>query len=212
VKIIDLTHPLLDDQPSYPGDPTPMIKPFASLAESGYNTTRFAMGSHQGTHLDAPFHFFRDGQTVDRIPLETLYGPAVLVDLAPGGELGQGATVTDQMLESHAGAFEAGGRVLCRTGWDKHYGDPRFFENYPSLTVEAAQWIAGKKIRVLGIDTPSPAEDFADIHRILLGEGIVIVESLANLGALPREFTFIGFPLKLKGRDGSPIRAAAVLE
>ncbi len=212
MKLIDLTHPLTDGQPAFPGDPVPRIRPFATLAENGYNLTRFAMGSHQGTHLDAPFHFLRDGGTVDRIPLERLYGPATLVDLAPGGALGKGAVITPGMLQLHASAFEPGARVLLRTGWHEQFGSPAFFDGYPSLTIEAARWIAARKIGLLGMDMPSPAADPAEAHQALLGADVLLLEAVANLAALPRRFTLAAFPLKLEGRDGPPVRAVAILD
>jgi arylformamidase len=212
MTFVDLTHPLIDGQPCYPGDPVPQIKPFDTLAEAGFNTTRFAMGTHQGTHLDAPFHFFRDGTTVDKIPLGTLYGPAELVDLAPGGAFGRGAKISRQMLEHHGQSFHEGARVLCSTGWDQHFGREEFYQSYPSLTTEAAQWIVDQGIRLIGMDTPSPAEDFEEVHKILLGAGVIIIEALANLSSLPRQFTFAAFPLRIKGRDGSPVRAVAIVD
>jgi kynurenine formamidase len=212
MRIIDLSHPLVDGQLCFPGDPTPRIKPYDSIAEAGFNTTLLTIGSHAGTHLDAPFHYLRDGTTVDRIPLEVLYGPAVLVDLAPDSELGLEARISPAMLALHGDAFQPGARVLIRTGWDKRFGEHEFFRDYPSFTEEAAEWIAERRIALLGMDMPSPAEDGDDVHRILLGAGIILVEALANLASLPREFVFLGLPLKVKGRDGSPIRAAAVVE
>lgn len=211
MKIIDLSHSIWDEQPCYPGDPVPRVRPFDSIAEAGYNTTRLAIGSHQSTHLDAPFHYFHKGQTVDRIPLEQLYGPATLVDLAPDSELGEQASIGPPMFEAHAEAFQPGARVLYRTGWGVRFGKSGYFRRHPSLTVEAAQWIAERRIVLLGMDTPSPAEDPDEVHKILLGAGVIIVESLAHLEELPREFLFIAFPLRLTGRDGSPVRAAAVV-
>ncbi len=212
MRLIDISHPLTDGQPCFPGDPVPRIKPFSSLAEAGYNTTRFAMGTHQGTHLDAPFHFFRDGITVDKIPLDTLYGPAEFVDLAPGGELGKSATISRQMLQAHSQSFHDGARVVYRTGWDQYIGRNEFYQSFPSLTPEAAQWMVDQGIQLLGMDTPSPAEDFEEVHKILLGAGVVIVEALANLASLPQQFTLAAFPLKFKGRDGSPVRAVAIVD
>ncbi len=213
-RFIDLTHPLEQGQPSFPGDAEMTIAPFATIASHRCNTTRFTMGSHQGTHLDAPFHFFEDGATVDQIDLERLCGPARLLDLAPGGALEPGARLTPESFEQHAELFQPGARVLYRTGWDQRFGGAEFFEGYPALTPEAARWIASRGIALLGMDTPSPSDDWLPVHQALLGPGagIVIVESLANLHRLPAQFTFIGFPLKLKGRDGSPIRAVAALE
>jgi len=203
VQLVDLSHPLENGQPAFPGDPEILLVPQAA---TGYRTTEVHFSTHQGTHLDAPYHFFEDGTTVDRIPLERFYGPAALIDL---GTLEAGAPITVEMLAPHAGLFREGARVIYRTGWDRLFGQAEFFRAYPSLTLEAARWIAAKKIWLLGMDTPGPSEDFSEVHRILLEQQIVIVESLANLAELPPWFTFIGFPLRIAGRDGSPIRAVA---
>ncbi len=208
--LIDLTHPMEDGQPCYPGDPPPRIRPHHALAPDGCNTTHLLLGSHQGTHLDAPFHYFADGLPVDRIPLERFFGPAGAVDLAPGGELEEGTAIAIESLAPHAALFEPRARIILRTGWSRRFGTPAFFERHPSLTPESAGWIAARGIWLLGLDTPSPAEVAAPVHQVLLGAGIVILESLANLEALPPRFTLAAFPLKLAGRDGSPLRAVAI--
>ena len=208
--LIDLTHPMEDGQPCYPGDPPPRIRPHDTLASAGYNTTHLSFGSHQGTHLDAPLHYFADGLPVDRIPLERFYGPAAAADLAPGGGLEEGTAITIESLAPHAAVFEPRARVILRTGWSRRFGTPGFFERHPCLTPESAEWIAARGIWLLGLDTPSPAGDAAPVHQVLLGAGIVILESLANLEALPPRFTLAAFPLKLAGRDGSPLRAVAI--
>jgi len=83
-----------------------------------------------------------------------------------------------------------------------------------TLTLDAARWIAERRIGLLGMDTPTPSTDWKECHHILLKKGveIVIVEALTNLEKLPAQFTFIGFPLNIKGRDGAPIRAVALLD
>ncbi|MGE5608729.1 MAG: cyclase family protein [Bacillota bacterium] len=213
-KLIDLSHPLEHGQPTFPGDPAVVIESAGTIASHQYNITRLCLGSHHGTHLDAPYHFFEDGRTVDQIDLSRFYGPARRVDLAPGDELAARTPITVEMLLPHSKAFTPGAKVLLRTGWDRVFGSPRFFSDYPTLTVESAQWIARKRIGLLGLDTPSPSEDWLESHRVLLERGVetVIVESLANLDQLPEYFVLIAFPLRLKGRDGSPIRAVAVVE
>ena len=210
-RLVDLTHPLVDAQSGYPSDPELRIRPYHTLASAGYNVAEIRASTHQGTHLDAPYHFFDDGATVERIPLDRFCGEAVLVDLAPGGTLAPRAEIGVEMLEAHGEAFAPGARVLCRTGWDRRWGKAGFFADHPSLSNGAARWIASRRIALLGLDTPSPSADELEVHRILLGAGaeIVIVESLANLDQLPPRFTFIGFPLPLAGCDGSPIRAVA---
>ena len=213
-RLVDLTHLLLDGQPGYPSDPELRIRPYHTLPSAGYNVAEIRSSTHQGTHLDAPYHFFDDGTTVDRIPLDRFCGEAALVDLAPGGELAPRTEIAVEMMEAHGQAFTRGARVLCRTGWDRRWGQAGFFTDHPSLTARAARWIASRRIALLGLDTPSPSADDFDVHRILLGAGaeIVIVESLANLDRLPPRFTFIGFPLSLAGCDGSPIRAVALCD
>jgi kynurenine formamidase len=135
------------------------------------------------------------------------------VDLAPGTALPAHAPITIEMLLPHEAAFQPGARVLYRTGWDAAFGTARFFTDYPTLTVPAARWIAGRRIALLGMDTPTPGIEGLECHHILLAPDvqIIIVESLAGLEQLPPQFTFIGFPLRLAGRDGSPIRAVAMV-
>ena len=215
VRFVDLSHPLEDGQLSYPNDPEIHVTAHRTIKSHGVNVTRLEMGTHQGTHLDAPFHFFAEGATLDQIPLERFCGPARVVDLAPGGALEPKTPLGVEMFRAYAEAFEPGARVIYRTGWDRTFGRPEFFTDLPSLTLEAARWIAERRIALLGMDTPTPSKIAGrECHYALLGKGveIVIVEGLANLDLLPERFTFIGFPLNLKGRDGSPIRAVAAIE
>jgi kynurenine formamidase len=213
-RLVDLTHLLVDGQPGYPSDPKLRIRPYHTLPSTGYNVAEIRASTHQGTHLDAPYHFFDGGATVDRIPLDRFCGQAALVDLAPGGALAPRTEIGVAIMEVHGEAFAPGARVLCRTGWDRRWGQAGFFTDHPSLTIDAARWIASRRIALLGLDTPSPSVHELEVHRILLGPGaeIVIVESLANLDRLPPRFTFIGFPLPLAGCDGSPIRAVALCD
>lgn len=213
-KLIDLSHPLQHGQLGFPGDPELSVVIHDTIASIGYNVTRIGMSTHQGTHLDAPFHFFDDGKTVDEIPLERFYGPASLVDLAPGSSLDPKTPITIDMLRRHEEKFRPGAKIIYRTGWDRTYNTPEFFTDYPTLTVDAARWIAERRIGLLGMDTGTPSTDWQECHWVLLGKGveIVLVEGLTRLDQLPEEFTFIGFPLNVKGRDGSPIRAVAVVD
>lgn len=82
-RFIDLSHPLVDGLPNFPNDPQLSVTVHSTVSERGYNLSRLSMGSHQGTHLDAPFHFYDDGKTLEQISLERFCGPACLVDLAP---------------------------------------------------------------------------------------------------------------------------------
>jgi arylformamidase len=214
VTLIDLSFPIEDGRLPFPGDPETRIAPHATIARDRCNVTRISMSSHLGTHVDAPRHVFDAGMPVDRIPLERFSGPAALADLAPGGALAPGTPIGVEALERHAAAFAPGGRTLIRTGWDRRAGTEAYFKNFPSLTVEAARWIAARRIGLLGMDTPSPAVAWEEVHRILLGPvaEIVLLEGLRGLERLPSRFTLMAFPLALAGRDGSPVRAVAEVE
>lgn len=214
MPFIDLSHPLEDGQLNFPFDPKISIVVHNTIDSIGYNISQISMSSHQGTHLDAPFHFYDDGKTLDQMRLEQFYGPATLVDLAPGSHLEAETPLTVEMFEPHADAFQPDAKIIYRTGWNRMFGQPAFFSDFPTLTLDAARWIAERKIGMLGMDTPTPSTDWMECHHILLKEGveIVIVEGLTNLEQLPEHFTFIGFPLNIKGRDGSPIRAVALVD
>jgi len=208
--LIDLTHPLAHGQPSFPSDPQPSITTHSTIETIGYNIAQFSMSTHQGTHLDAPFHFYDDGKTIDEIPLERFYGPARLIRIPKRG--GEEITVDDFLpFESF---FEPGAKIIYETGHHKTFGTKDFFENMPSLTVEAAQWIAARKLGLLGMDTPTPGRDCVPVHKALLAPDIetIIVEALANLDRCPEAFIFVALPLPLTARDGSPIRAAAIVD
>jgi arylformamidase len=212
--LVDLSHPLEHGQLNFPFDPKISVLVHNTVASIGYNITEISMSTHQGTHLDVPFHFFDDGKTIDQVPLERFYGPATLVDLAPGSYLPAKTPITVEMFEPYADRFQPGARVIYRTGWERMFGTPEFFTDYPTLTLEAARWIAGRRIGLLGMDPPTPSTEWKEVHWALLAKDveIVIVEALANLDKLPERFTLAAFPLNLRGRDGSPIRAVAIVD
>lgn len=211
---IDLSQTLEHGQPNFPCDPKISITTHQQIPALGYNLAQISMGTHQGTHLDAPFHFIADGKTIDQMQLEQFYGEASLIDLAPDSALSPDTHLTVAMFEPHEHLFRPGAKIIYRTGWDRECGRDIYFNAFPTLDLETAEWIAAHKIGLLGMDTPTPSKEWLKCHHILLGHGteIVIVEGLVNLQRLPPKFVFIGFPLNIKGRDGSPIRAVAMLD
>lgn len=214
MRLIDLSFPLEHGQLNFAWDPKISIVPHNSVTSIGYNITAISMSTHQGTHLDAPYHFYDNGKTIDQMTLDQFIGKASLVDLAPGGALEPSTPLTVEMFEPHEAKFRKGAKVIYRTGWDRMFGKPEYFSAFPTLTLKAAQWMADRGIGLIGMDTPTPSTSWKECHLILLGKGVemVIVEGLTRLEQLPPEFTFIGFPLNIKGRDGSPIRAVAMVE
>ncbi|MDE1171455.1 MAG: cyclase family protein [Verrucomicrobium sp.] len=208
MKFIDLTHSLRDGQASFPGDPPFRRTPHAVIGKDECNVSLLQIGTHQGTHLDALRHFMPEGLTTEEMPLEWFYGPATVLRIPKGPK--EDITVDD--FRAFEERLTPGARVLYETGWHRRFREPDFFTDYPSMTEEAAAYVAGRGVRLLGMDTPTPGRHACAVHQALQRDPfrVVIVEALANLDALPDQFTFIGFPLKLEGGDGSPIRAVAL--
>ena len=208
MKLINLTHPITSGYYSFPNDPKLSITQQGTIDANQYNISKITTGSHQGTHLDAMYHFFEDGRTIDNMPLDWFYGPARILRIPK--EVGSEISVED--LLPHEQFLQSEARIIIETGWHRNFGSPAFFESFPSLTIPAAEFLAEKKIRMLGMDMPSLGEAYYELHRILLAPQVevVVVESLANLDKVPDSFIFSGFPLNLTGLDGSPIRAVAI--
>lgn len=209
-RLIDISHPLEHGQQTFPFDPKLSIVPHGTTQTLRYNITQIVMSSHQGTHLDAMYHFVDDGRTLDRMPLDWFYGPARLLRIPKAA----GEEITPQDFAPFESLLTPGAKIVYETGWHRHFGRDDFFTAFPSLTQDAARYLVGRGIRLLGMDTPTPGRDWFEVHHILLARDaeVVIVESLANLDQVPDAFTFIGFPLNFKGRDGSPIRAVALAD
>lgn len=210
---IDLTHPVEKGMPVWPGEPDPEIWNSATLEREGYRVESIRTGTHLGTHMDAPSHFIERGDTLDRIPLETLMGRAVILDFTGKGE---GEKITRQDLECYEEHLQPGARVLIKTGWDTHFSDGTFFGDFPCLTLDGARYLASRRIALLGMDTPSPSPVTGDpenlIHKTLLGAGIIHVEALRNLTLIRgEECEFIVLPPLFRGFAGAPCRAVAIL-
>ena len=163
-QIIDLTQPLEPGDSVYPGDPALRYRPHGTLEDAGYRLTEITLGSHHGTHVDAPAHFLLDGATAEQLSLDAMVGPASVVDI-PGV---LDATVEPETLAPYAESFRPGARVLLRSGWEVHYGSERYWHGFPSLSPAAARWIVERGVALLGFDTPSPSRDTQQVHRILL--------------------------------------------
>lgn len=207
-RIVDLTHPLFDGAPAFPSDPVACVRPQAVIAREKFNTSFVSFGSHQGTHLDAMYHFFDDGRTLDRMPLDWFFGPAHVLHIPREAN----GVIGVEALAPHEDLLTPEAKIIVATGWHRRFGSSEFFTSFPSFTPEAARYLAGRRIRLLGMDMPSLGQQWLELHHILLAPDVevVVVEGLANLDALPGNFTFAGFPLNITGRDGSPIRAVAI--
>ncbi len=209
-NFIDLSHPLIHGAEAFPNDPKLSIVPHGRIGTHQYNISQVVMGTHQGTHLDAMYHFFDDGRTLDQMPLDWFYGECFVLRIPKRPN----AEITRADLEPFEERLQPEAKILVETGWHRRFGEADFFKDFPSFTQEAARYLASRRIRLLGMDMPTIGKDWLELHHILLASKveIVVVEGLANLDRVPDRFLFIGFPLNFKGRDGSPIRAVACCE
>lgn len=211
MQVIDLSQMLEPAMPVYPGTEPPLFAEAATIDTDGYREKRLSLRSHTGTHMDAPAHIMADGWTLDQLPVETFIGEALVFNCT-GRER---TTIEERELRPHAAQISRYAFFLLHTGWSRFWGDQRYYHDYPVVSEGAARWLVAAGLRGVGVDAISvDAPEAADlpVHRILLGAGLVIVENLTNLAAVPkRSFLFSCFPLKIKAADGSPARAAALL-
>lgn len=204
---LDLTHPLRTGMHVYPGDPPVTVRPCRTHARDGYQVARLGLSTHSGTHLDAPLHVLPGGAGLDQYPVDRFHGTGVIVDargLAPGAPIGTSILAPVRALLAGADFV-----VFC-TGWDQYYGTPEY-ERHPHLSAELARDLAGRGVRLVGVDTLSPdpvGGTGYPAHEILLGAGVLICENLTGLAPLAggaAEFWFL--PLKIAESDGAPVRA-----
>ncbi len=210
-RIIDLTHVVTNAMPVFPGDPEVIIRPSALGAEKQYLVSKVTIGTHTGTHVDAPRHLMPQGISVDQLDIGSLIGWAQVLDLPRKSECSEIGVSDLRAFEKQIGE---GSRLLLCTGWGKYFGQPRYFTDFPGISEEAAEWLASRRIGLLGIEQPSthPVKH-RQTHEILLSRGVVLVESLANLQELTMNRVYlIVLPLKLLGADGAPARVVAIEE
>lgn len=216
-RIIDLSFPIHEGMTTFPGHWHPVVE-ITMLGRHGIEnreTRKIVIGTHTGTHCDAPRHFIPDGQTVDRLSLETLIGPATMLDFS-GGPPSLELEVPD--FERQLGN-RCPERIVLRFDWSERWGRLEYYQDHPFISESAARWLVDKGVRLLGMDTPMPdnpangrgSKVDSPIHKILLGNGVVLVEYLCNLKQVRRpEFDLIVLPLKVLDGDGAPARCVAL--
>lgn len=197
--IIDLTVPLSEDTPVYPGDPSPKIKQAGTFDQDGYNDHTLTLGTHIGTHIDAPYHMIPDGKKLNEFSTDDFVGRGVCID----------ATNGYSFAEVSKANIQEGNIVLFMTGWENRYHEQAYFEEYTSIPKEVAQLLVERKVKMVGLDACSPDHEPFEIHKILLGSNILLIENLTNLDQIiGRQFTIYALPLSL-AIDGSPARVIA---
>jgi len=204
--LIDLSHPIRDGMPVYPGDPEVRITLALTLDLDGAAVDRVCLGSHTGTHIDAPAHTVPGGRTMADISLDELVGEAIVLR----SRAANGYGLTDLTCDGDPVPDTLPRIVLIDTGWAAKF-DTADAAQHPYLDPAAAEELWRRGMRVLAVDTPSPDPTGAEgipVHDLVLGHDGLIVENVANLDRLPSRVRVGFFPLALQG-DGAPVRAVA---
>ena len=205
MTIIDVSVPIRDAMTVYRGNPAVRIRPAMTLANDGVNLSELYLGSHTGTHVDAPSHFVEGGKGIDRLDLQRFIGPAWVADLrrVVGGI---GAAHLRQ-----AGIPKGSRRVLLRTRNSRLWHPARPFRtDFVYLAPDGADWMVEHGVRLVGIDYLS-VEGYgvagAPTHKRLLGAGIPIVEGLDLFKVRPGRWQLVALPLRIEGGDAGLTRA-----
>ena len=207
MRVIDISAPLSNASPAFPGDPRVAIAPTHSLAKGdAYAVSTVTMSSHAGTHVDPPCHFIAGGASIDQVDLEVLNGPCRVLVVPPADRAvsrEEAARVPPQTR-----------RVLFRTAnSDRWARSEAFFSDYVALTPDAADELLARGVRLVGVDALSIEADptgHFPVHHRLLGAGALILEGVRLAGVPEGDYELRCLPLSIRGGDGGPARAVLV--
>ncbi len=217
-KIIDLTLDIYDGMITFPANWHPRVE-ITILGRhklEGRTTRKLTLGTHTGTHVDAPLHMIEGGKSVDELALDTIVGEAAVIDLTGMDPL---TGITSHDLNTQSGVVQKRDIVIIRTDWWKKWNERAFYFEHPYLTKGACEWLLEHQVRSVAIDIPNvdnPAEDLppgtpGPIHVLLMSSDVVLIENLTNLDRLNRKRVFfVALPLKIRGSDASPARVIAI--
>jgi kynurenine formamidase len=229
MTLIDLSRDIYHKMPRLLNHPSVVITPYSTHDEvrvaDGYEfsaaTLALALGDHAGTHVDAPCHFdARTGaRSIDEMPLETFFTEAVCLDLSDK-QLKSDISIADlkTAIEVARVAIKPKDTVLLHMDFYRRcYGEDGYLTDFPGLTKDSATWLGRQGIGMFGVEAVSPGRpgrNNFEVHHVCRDLGFTHMEGLVNLDKLVGKgrFRFIGFPLKIKGGTGSPIRAVAWLD
>ena len=201
-RFIDVSVPLKTGMPAFPGNPDFELHAVKRIAEGGSsNVSRLVLGTHTGTHVDAPRHFFDNAATVDALALDLLIGRARVVEIAKRGGITREDLAAANLREDL--------RVLLKTPNSAFWNEPAFRQDFTYLDESAASYLVEQGVKVVGIDYLS-VEQFkkpgAPAHRALLSRNAIIIEGLNLSDAAPGMYEMYCLPLPVTGGDGAPAR------
>jgi arylformamidase len=205
MRVVDLTHPITPDIPVYfPWHPPTALERTSTYKENRCEVRKLSIGTHTGTHIDAPSHVLEGKPTLDQYDPGLWYVDAQVLDFTPrdpGKEISR-EEVTAKLKTKGIG-------VVIKTGWDAEFGKKDYYKTYPPLSTHAAEFLVEMDVPVVAADTPYTL----DVHYVLLNHGIPLVTNLNNTGQLKEGMIkLIAAPLLIKGSDGAPARVLAVIE
>jgi len=225
-KVVDLTHMIWPAFPTFFGKPNLEVETLTTIEKDGFNTFRWHLVEHTGTHMDAPFHFSPDGMSADQLPLSMLIVPLVVVDIRAKAEENPDAQLTLEDLqrwERHHGRIPRGACVAMNSGWADKVDTPEFRNadengvlHFPGFRLDAAQFLLEERqVNGIAVDTLSldygPSPDFA-VHYLWLPTNRWGMEAVANLDSLPpRGATLIVGSPKIAGCTGGITRLIALV-
>jgi arylformamidase len=203
MRLFDVSVPLTDGMPTYPGNARYTLTPVKRVAKGdSSNVSALSLGTHSGTHVDAPRHFFDDRPGIDGLPLDVLIGRARVVEIA-GPRRGINARDFDGVT------LDGETRVLLKTGNSALWASREFQADFAFLDEGGARFLLERGVRLVGVDYLS-IEQFkrpgAPVHHLLLDRGVVIVEGLNLNGVAPGPYEMFCLPLDVVGGDGAPAR------
>jgi kynurenine formamidase len=210
VRIVDLSHPMENEMPIFPGLPSPSFTDIATVARDGYAMSKYELLNHIGTHVDAPAHQIAGGATFDEIPLERLVTEAVTLDVSGRG----GGPLTVEDVAPHLDRIEPGDLVLLYSDNARNWGTDDYWTGWRYPDANASRALIETGLSGIGFDGPSadPVDSTTfDLHRIWLGAGRLILENLTQLDQLPERTQIVVAPLKVRAANGAPARIFAFI-
>ena len=215
MKIVDLTLEITSDMVTFPGYPVPNFIKWSKFDTQGYISEVMFLSTHTGTHMDAPFHFNPNGQTIDQVEVNRyICNDAILMKIHKNANemITSGDITRNSKYE-----IKEKDTVVFSTGWEKQIKQKdNYIRNNPGLSKDAAEYLVEKKVNAIGIDSPSIDIGIASaliVHKTLLSNEILVIENLCNLYKFTNEkFTLLATPLKLARASGSPVRAIGIEE
>ncbi|QNU68507.1 cyclase family protein [Ruminiclostridium herbifermentans] len=202
MRLIDLSHTIENGMPVYPGDSGLKLVQTRIYSSDNYNNHSIETEMHVGTHLDGPMHMLDVNKYLCDFELENFCGKGCIIRSHNENLI--------KLKESHLDIVNGAEIVLLHTGMDKFYGLKEYYSKHPILDMSFCEMLVRNKIKILGIDMPSPDRFPFDVHKYLLSHGVLILENLTNLEKINDEDSFevMAFPLKIK-TDSCMVRAIA---